>query len=152
MPTRDQSGNKHHNWQGGRIVHAGYVFLYCPNHPRQNKRYVQEHVLVVERALGHLLPLEAVVHHTNEVKSDNQSSNLAIFQDVAYHNSLHARLRVLRAGGDPWTQAMCTDCGPRNLNEFDREPSGKTRCRCRNCHRTRMRNLYRSRPREMTAL
>ncbi len=69
-----------------------------------------EHVHIAESALGHALPAEAEVHHVNGNGRDNANSNLVICQDHAYHFLLHVRARVLRAGGNPNTQRICTDC------------------------------------------
>lgn len=41
-----------------------------------------------------------------------------ICQDGAYHQLLHTRQRILKSGGNPNTDAMCSACGPRPLSEF----------------------------------
>ena len=86
-------GKGHTNWRGGRRVHNGYVLIYHPDHPRANKGYIPEHILIAEKSLGHCLPRGAVVHHSNQIKSDNRPSNLVICQDNAYHQTIHKRMR-----------------------------------------------------------
>lgn len=68
------------------------------------------HVAIAEKALGKPLPLGAEVHHVDEVKSHNWNSNLVICQSHAYHSLLHLRARILKAGGDPNTQRICSHC------------------------------------------
>lgn len=89
-------------------------------HPRANRHgMVREHLLVAERALGKPLPPKAVVHHVDEDKSNNRNGNLVICQDHTYHLLLHTRARIVRAGGNPNTQTMCTMCRrPRDRSEF----------------------------------
>lgn len=70
----------------------------------------REHVIVAERALGKMLPSGAAVHHVNENGRDNRNCNLVICQDNAYHKLLHARMRVVKAGGNPDLQALCSAC------------------------------------------
>ena len=95
-----------------------------------------EHVLIAERALGHALPAGAVVHHVNEQTLDNRPSNLVICQDGAYHQLLHSRMRVLRAGGNPNTQKQCGSCGEvKSRDEFYPAKVGSfgTMHRCKAC-------------------
>lgn len=68
------------------------------------------HVVVAERALGRGLPLGAQVHHVDENKRNNAHANLVICQDQAYHSLLHVRTRIVKAGGNPNTQAICSRC------------------------------------------
>jgi len=80
---------------------------------------VGEHVLVAERALGHILPRSAVIHHVDEQKSNNAAGNLVICQDQAYHNLIHRRQRALDACGDA-SAIRCGYCGG-----YDRQGSMK---------------------------
>ena len=56
-----------------------------------------------EMALGRALQRKEEVHH-------HSASQLVICQDHAYHGLLHARTRIVRAGGDPDSQAVCGRC------------------------------------------
>jgi hypothetical protein len=68
------------------------------------------HRIIAEAALGRPLPKGAEVHHVDEDKRNDAPGNLVICQDREYHNLLHVRARVLRAGGDPNTQRICYTC------------------------------------------
>lgn len=74
-------------WKGGRIQEAdGYVMLFRPEHPHaNNKGYVFEHRLVMERHLGRILDPIEVVHHKNNVRNDNRFDNLFLYQSNADH-------------------------------------------------------------------
>jgi len=90
-------GPKHHAWKGGRAVSfAGYPLIKAPNHPRESKGYVFEHILIAEKVLGHPLPKGAVNHHHPSIKN---ATNLVICENDAYHKVLHQRMRALNACG-----------------------------------------------------
>jgi hypothetical protein len=62
------------------------------------QRYAMEHVLIVEQALGKLLPPKAVVHHFDLDPTNNTPTNLVVCPDQAYHFLLHRRQRALWGG------------------------------------------------------
>lgn len=98
-----------------------------PNHPRASHGSVNEHVVIAERALGHYLPAGAHVHHVDGNKRNNKPSNLVICQDIKYHRMLHARARIVAAGGDPDTQRICGKCHA--LTPRENMQIGGTYCR-----------------------
>lgn len=69
-----------------------------------------EHVLIAEAVLGKALPPQARVHHHDNNPSNNAHTNLVICESQSYHMLMHARTRILRAGGDPDTEKICGHC------------------------------------------
>lgn len=72
---------------GGIYNHAaGYIHIYSPDHPNKDCRgYVPEHVLVMEKKIGRYIIKPEVVHHINEIKSDNRIENLLLFKNNSEH-------------------------------------------------------------------
>ena len=62
-------------------------------------RDILQHRLIAERALGKRLPEGAQVHHLDEDKANNDSRNLVVCPDAAYHRLLHVRQRAYDACG-----------------------------------------------------
>jgi hypothetical protein len=147
------SGPQARHWKGGKQrTWGGYILVYAPNHPHARSKYVREHRLVAEKAIGHVLPASMVMHHVNDVGDDNRGSNLVVLENQSEHRKLHARRAVLRAGGNPWTDRMCADCGPRPIAEFKprgHRPShrsfGLLASLCRKCWLARHRKYDRQR-------
>lgn len=83
-------GDHHPNWKGGRIfLSIGYVKIWCPDHRLADcEGYVLEHRLVWESYNKASLLSNGVVHHINEVRSDNRPENLKAMT-VKEHSILH---------------------------------------------------------------
>jgi len=73
---------------------------------QEGGRWQYAHRVVAERILGRPLG-KAVVHHLGR-KADN--TRIVICEDQAYHLLLHARARVVKAGGNPNTERVCSVC------------------------------------------
>jgi hypothetical protein len=84
-------GEKASNWKGGKIKdRIGYIYIYCPNHPfSNNKKYVREHRLVMERHIKRYLKPNEIIHHINHNPSDNRLSNLKLFISSKEHSHQH---------------------------------------------------------------
>lgn len=96
-------------WRGGVRNRKGYVSIWKPDHPHAVGGHVLEHRLIVEKAIGKLLRLDAPVHHVNVDPADNRPGNLVACNDHAYHMLLHQRQRAYDACGHAhWRR--CTIC------------------------------------------
>ena len=75
---------------GGVIVAQGYIYILNHEHHLANsKGYVKRSYLIMEQKLGRLLRREEIVHHVNEVRSDDRPENLQLFASAAEHTHFH---------------------------------------------------------------
>jgi len=82
------SGENSSNWNGGKTISRGYVWLRKPNHPHAHNGYIKEASFMVEKYLGrYLLPGE-VVHHRSK-KDDNRPHMLMVFSNNSAHMRFH---------------------------------------------------------------
>lgn len=81
-------GELNHEWKGGRYVGKdGYVKV----RDIESKKYIREHQLVMEKHIGRKLVKGEVVHHINQVKTDNRLENLRLMS-ISEHMKLHRRI------------------------------------------------------------
>lgn len=66
------------------------------------------HRVRVEQVLGRVLPRSVVIHHADGTRG--LTSTLVVCPNQAYHKLLHARMRVVVAGGNPNTESICAHC------------------------------------------
>jgi len=124
------SDNRRYGWKRGvpvRFVSGHNAKLYSkiygtrgyPGASRGDGTVEAIHRLRAERALGKPLPKGAAVHHADGSKAID--APLVICQDARYHNLLHARMRVVKAGGNPNSQRICGRCRQLKVfSEFNR--------------------------------
>lgn len=88
-------------YSGSRKTSEGYVMLYMPKHPNAiGSGYIQEHVYVMEQALGrHLDKKVESVHHIDGDKTNNSLDNLQL--RFSYHGK-----------GQAW---KCNSCGSNDV-------------------------------------
>lgn len=87
-------GENNGMWRNGRTGGNGqYVYILTPEHPFATKAgYVSEHRLKMEKKIGRYLKETEVVHHINEIKSDNKIRNLQLMSK-ADHDRHHTLKR-----------------------------------------------------------
>lgn len=85
------SGEKSSNWKGGKSTTSqGYIKEYSPSNPNCDCcGYVLQHRLIAEKYLGRFLKSVELVHHINEIKTDNRPENLYLFSDRGEHTRYH---------------------------------------------------------------
>lgn len=94
--SRAKMGNKNPMWNGGKTISYGYILVKNTNHPFANNRgYVREHRLVMEKYLGRFLLKEEHIHHINGNKKDNRLENLMLFSNEGSHMSLHRNIDLI---------------------------------------------------------
>lgn len=71
------------------ITSIGYIKIYFPDHPKSDKfGYILEHDLIMECVIGRHLKKDEIVHHKNEIKTDNRIKNLQLMtrsEHMRYH-------------------------------------------------------------------
>lgn len=84
-------GSKHPNWKGGIMKQAhGYIYILKPNHPFAIKHgYILRSHLVIEKYLKRYLKHREIVHHINEIITDDRPENLMAFKNVRSHIKFH---------------------------------------------------------------
>lgn len=77
-------------WKGGkRVGSKGYVLI----KDKKPGKYIMEHRLVMEKFIGRKLKSGEIVHHINNIRTDNRIKNLMLFKNHAEHTKHHERLR-----------------------------------------------------------
>jgi hypothetical protein len=83
-PALGLKNEKHPRWKGGIFQSLdGYIMQYVGD-----GNYKLQHKLIFEKKFG-LIPKDCVIHHKNEIKSDNRLENLELMkrsQHAIHHN------------------------------------------------------------------
>jgi len=117
----DRSGVKNPNWKGGFALKSRYIRHRALGHLRADSwGYVDEHILIAEKALGKPLPPKARVHHVDCNERNNEKRNLVICENHSYHQLLHLRTEALRRGALPGHLPTRWRAGIRLSEQVDR--------------------------------
>lgn len=101
IKSDSRKGNKTWNFKGyRRRTSKGYIRVYRPEHPLADRNgLVPEHRLVMEEALGFIIPKKFDIHHINGIKDDNRIENLTLMTHSA-HSILHNKLDGKQKSGE----------------------------------------------------
>ena len=89
-----KTGKRANNWKGGIVKRKGYVAIYQPKKLRRGKQtYIRRYRLVAEFCLKRKLHHPEVIHHLNEIKTDDRPKNLYLFPNKNTHCAYHTLLR-----------------------------------------------------------
>lgn len=79
-------GSDNVNWNGGKFLRGGYIYILDPEHPNADPRgYISEHVKVMSEHLGRRLEEGEEVHHKDKNKLNNSIENLQLFSSKGEH-------------------------------------------------------------------
>lgn len=107
-------GRKPWNWRGEKIIASnGYVLVFVgkEHHLADVRGYAYEHRIVAERMLGRKLEPGELVHHRNEIKSDNRPENLEVVKGNAEHFLRHRKSGCNRRLPDEPNHMVACLCG-----------------------------------------
>lgn len=86
----------HWNWKGGKIFSGGYLYIYKPEHLFCNHhKYIKNSRLIMEQYLGRYLNPKEVVHHINNIKTDDRIENLKLFRNKSEHRKYHSKIKSI---------------------------------------------------------
>ena len=86
-------------WKNHNAFHYtnGYKVIKVFNHPFANNRgYIYEHRLMMEKKLGRYLQPIEIVHHIDNNKLNNKIENLKLFSSTNEHTQFHGLRGELR--------------------------------------------------------
>lgn len=126
---------KNSGWKGGFTINdQGYREIYMPDHRRARiNGYVKEHILVYEEYHKCCLLSWAVIHHINEIRSDNRPENLMGLPSNRKHGQLHHPRTDM-------SDRKCIDCGATKSGKSKRRvgrnwtKAGENQWRCMTCY------------------
>lgn len=83
-------GTRTHKQRNKLLNKDGYILIWTPEHPNANvDGYVFEHRLVMEKHLSRYLESQEIIHHINEIRTDNRIENLQLLPSKGMHNKIH---------------------------------------------------------------
>lgn len=87
-PPKDEVPRRYKD-AGAVVDDNGYVWEWCPTHPKAKQGTVLQHRLVMECFLGRFLEKTERVHHKDHNRTNNAVENLELFSSQAAHMREH---------------------------------------------------------------
>ncbi len=107
-PKHGFKGNLNPSWKGGFFMRMGYKWIYDPKHHFADKDgYVAEHRYLYEQYHNCCLLPWVIIHHKNEIKTDNRLENLEVW-NRSEHQNIHNPRKGYRKDLNGRT---CLECG-----------------------------------------
>ena len=130
-------GENHPLWNGGVTYDGkGYRLIKSHNHPNKNQRgYMYEHRLVMEKHLGRYLRDDEEINHLNKDIKDNRIENLEILTKST-HATKH--LKGNKRGVKDMSDRACIRCNSKTTYLEKGKPRWYKRGNdfvCMSCHR-----------------
>lgn len=83
-------GKNSRSWKGGIYIDR-YIHIYEPSHPfAHHNGYVYQHRIIIEKIIGRFLNPIEVIHHIDEIKTNNSLNNLIAFTSKSAHIRFHS--------------------------------------------------------------
>lgn len=97
-PGHATKGKLNRLWNGGKKKQSdGYIYMLKPEHRKAKNQmgYVLEHILVYEECYKCCILSWCVVHHINEIRTDNRLENLQVMSR-RQHQILHYNKKKIK--------------------------------------------------------
>lgn len=105
-----------------RRVRNGFIVTGGYRHVWDGEKYVAEHRLVVEQAIGRKLFSSENVHHEDGNRANNNIKNLVVFTNKSEHRIDHCKVRHTLTYKD----VTCHECGKVTSIKMSRYAKNKT--------------------------
>jgi len=104
-------GEKNNHWKGGQCkTYDGYIIVLDHDHPcADSDGYIRRSRMIMEKYFNMIFPKEAVFHHINGIRTDDDPNNIIVFENQSEHLKAHQEEIAFNACGHrSWRK--CSRC------------------------------------------